>query len=251
MKTKFRFLRLLLLFSLSNFVFCHVFDSAQWNKNSSEKDCVILIHGFLRSGKQLESLGKFLDQKGFVIIFADYPSRKYGIEEVAENDILPLIRSNCTNPSRKIHFVTHSAGGIVLRYFLSKHSIGNLGRIVLLAPPNHGSEVANFLCGIPFFRWILGPILSQLKAGPNEFLSGLGNPKFEFGVITGDRSWDPISSTLIPGEDDGKVSVISAQLPTMKDFLLVSRTHTFIMDAPEVQTATFQFLTRGKFESRE
>nr|WP_218644933.1 alpha/beta hydrolase [Leptospira santarosai] len=190
-------------------------------------------------------MGEFLSKHGLEVIYVNYPSREYGISEISERYI--LLKSKCSASSGKIHFVTHSAGGIVLRHFLKTHSIENLGRVVMLSPPNQGSEVADFLSRYSFFIRILGPMLLQLRTGKSSFANTLGNPNFELGVIMGDSSNDFISSFIIPGPDDGKVSVESAKIPGMKDFLLVNRTHTFLMNAPEVQTATLRFLNSGTF----
>ncbi|WP_036043978.1 alpha/beta hydrolase [Leptospira alstonii] len=236
---------LIIIFSLSIPLFAEKLEKKQ---DKTRLDCVILIHGFLRSSDQLKNMGDYLADHNLSVYYANYPSRSNNIQEVSQHYILPIVQNNCASKFDKIHFVTHSAGGIVIRHFLKENRIEKLGRVVMLAPPNKGSEVADFLSRFDFFNALLGPILIQLKTDDSSFVNNVGTPNFEFGIIMGDSSNDPISSIIISGEDDGKVSIESSKLNTMKEFLLVNRTHTFIMDGPEVQKATLQFIKNGTFK---
>ncbi|MCG6170157.1 MULTISPECIES: esterase/lipase family protein [Leptospira] len=236
---------IILFLSLSIPLFAQKFEKA---KNGKSFDCVILIHGFLRSSKQLKNMGDYLTDNNLLVFYVDYPSRSNTIQEVSKSYLSPIVQNNCISKFNKIHFVTHSAGGIVLRHFLKENKIKRLGRVVMLAPPNKGSEIADFLSGYNFVNTLLGPILMQLKTDNSSFVNNIGTPNFELGIIMGDSSNDPISSMIIPGDDDGKVSIENSKLNSMKEFLLVDRTHTFIMDGVEVQKATLQFIKTGTFK---
>jgi pimeloyl-ACP methyl ester carboxylesterase len=162
--------------------------------------------------------------------------------------VLPAIRRCVADPREKVHFVTHSLGGIVVRQLLSTHAIANVGRVVMLSPPNHGSEVVDKLGDLTVFDWLNGPAGRELSTQPGSTPLKLGPADFEVGIITGVSSINPILSMMIPGEDDGKVAVKNAQLAGMKDFLLVRCSHPLIMKSERVITQTLRFLNRGSFE---
>ena len=153
--------------------------------------------------------------------------------------------------TNRVHFVTHSMGGVLVRHYLSIKTIENLGRVVMLSPPNHGSEVIDALADKPGFEFINGPAGKQLGTGPESLLLVLGPANFELGVITGNRSINLINSMMIPDQDDGKVSVASAKLDGMADFLVVSHTHPFIMKARDVIEQAVLFLRHGCFDHRQ
>ena len=138
-----------------------------------------------------------------------------------------------------------------MRHYLSVRQIGNLGRVVMLSPPNQGSEVVDALVDAPGFEWINGPAGVQLGTGDDDLPRSLGLANFELGIITGDRSINLINSSMIPDKDDGKVSVASARLEGMADFLVVHHTHPFIMKARDVIEQTIRFLQHGCFDHGE
>ncbi len=210
-------------------------------------DYVILLHGLGRSSASMEPMAEFLNPKGFHVINIDYPSRDHTIEYLVDKHLKETIETTCTDSLKKIHFVTHSLGGIVVRYYLKENMSPRIGRVVMLAPPSRGSEVADFLSKISPVNSLMGPALSQLKTSADSIPNSLGPPPCETGVITGNVSFNWINSLIIPGPDDGKVSVKRARLTGMKEFLVVKRSHIFIMKAPEVHQAVYNFLTRGKF----
>lgn len=210
-------------------------------------DYVILLHGLGRSSSSMKPLGTFLSKKDYHVINIDYPSRDHPIEYLVDMHLKKTIDKRCIDSSKKIHFVTHSLGGIVTRVCLKKYPELNVGRVVMLGPPNRGSEVADFLTKYSLVRRLMGPALSQLKTDAKSLPNSLGPPPCETGVIAGNVSFNWINSLIIPGPDDGKVSVKRARLEGMKDFLLVKRSHIFIMKAPEVMRAVYSFLSRGKF----
>ena len=151
----------------------------------------------------------------------------------------------------RVHFVTHSMGGILVRFYLANHRLVNLGRVVMLSPPNQGSETVDKLANMPGFGWLNGPAGQQLGTDENSLPNRLGPADFELGIITGNRSINLILSTMIPGPDDGKVAVERAKLAGMADFLVVPHSHPFIMKKPLVIEQTQFFLEHGRFRREQ
>jgi len=136
----------------------------------------------------------------------------------------------------------------VLRGWLREHSPAELGRVVMLAPPNRGSEVVDALADIPLLAGVLGPTGVGLGTGTQAITARLGRVTFELGVIAGNSSVNPLFSWLIPGDDDGAVAVERTRVEGMRDFLVLNHTHTFIMNSPEVHTQVAAFLETGAFQ---
>lgn len=207
---------------------------------------VALLHGLARSAGSMHSMAEHLQNHGFDVCNIDYPSRHHPIEKLAADYVVPAIR-DCF-PTGSINFVTHSLGGIIVRQLAAEHAKINIGRVVMLAPPNQGSEVVDKLGNFGLFSWINGPAGQQLGTAVDTLPNQLGPARFELGIIAGNRSINLILSMLIPGNDDGKVSVKRTALGGMRDFLLVGQTHPFIMSSDEVQSQTLFFLQSGRFK---
>jgi triacylglycerol lipase len=106
---------------------------------------VILLHGLGRTADSMNVMAKALQAEGFKTLNIDYPSRRFPIEKLATDTIPPGLKRCTQGDASKIHFVTHSMGGIMVCYFLSRTQIPRLGRVVMISPPNRGSEVAGEL----------------------------------------------------------------------------------------------------------
>lgn len=208
---------------------------------------VVLIHGLARNAQSMEKLAAVLNGSGFQSCNVSYPSTRNTVEASAKQFVLPKIKE-CLGPYRgPVHFVTHSMGGIIVRYLATHAEHFEIGRVVMLSPPNQGSEVVDVLKDLWLFELINGPAGKQLDTASGSLPNQLGPARFELGVITGDRSINPILSSFIPGPDDGKVSIERAKLAGMTDFLIVHATHPFIMKNDDAIEQTIYFLRRGKF----
>jgi len=211
------------------------------------RELVVLIHGLGRTDFSMLRLESELVERGYAVVNIDYPSTEHGIERLANEELAPKLERCCAGTSKTIHFVTHSMGGIVLRYYLAEHDMENLGRVVMLSPPNQGSEIADWVAENEFLQRILGPSAEQLGTGPESVPNQLGPVDFELGIIAGNRTLNPIFSRMIPGADDGKVSVERAKVQGMNDFLVVPHSHTYIMMSDDVIDQVAYFLAHGEF----
>lgn len=212
-------------------------------------DCVILLHGLARTSASMEPLAGELEAHGYAVANIDYPSRKHSVQELSS---LAVESGLAACPLRStIHFVTHSLGGILIRYYLEQRCIPNLGRVVMLAPPNQGSEVVDAYRNIPGFEILNGPAGFQLGTDAGSIPVQLGPVDYEVGVIAGTGTINPILSQSLANPDDGKVSVENTKVAGMQDFVMVPRSHSFIMQAPEVIAHVLSFLATGYFGHAE
>ena len=212
-----------------------------------EKGLVVLLHGLARSSASMNKMQKALGNDGFETCNVDYPSTKYTIAVLANDYVLPKIRECTGGNDQLLDFVTHSMGGIIVRYLGREKLVSRIGRVVMLSPPNHGSEVVDVLGNLWLFNWINGPAGGELGTDDKSMPLQLGPPDFDVGIITGNKSINLINSAMINGVDDGKVSVKNAKLEGMKDFLILPVTHPFIMKDETAIKQTIHFLNFGKF----
>lgn len=216
---------------------------------AAANDCVILLHGMIRTSASMETMAEAIEAAGFVAANIDYPSREHPIEVLAPIAVeAGLERCAELGGTGKLHFVTHSLGGILVRKYLSENEISKLGRVVMLGPPNQGSDAVDDLGGVPGFDWINGPAGRQLGKGPESVPLQLGAADFEVGIIAGNRTIDPITSAVLEDPDDGKVSVKDTRLEGMTDFIVVEHSHAFMMRMQRPIELTIHFLQTGRFE---
>ena len=210
-------------------------------------ECVILLHGLMRTSSSMERLAGELQKEGFIVINQGYPSRSHPIQELSGLAIDRDLDACRKAGAQRVHFVTHSLGGILVRHYLSEHDIPELGRVVMLAPPNKGSPLSDVLEEYPELEDITGPAGFQLGTDDDSVPLMLGPATCEVGIITGDATINPVVSEWLGVPNDGTVTVESARLEGMTDFLVVPQSHPFIMRSDYVIGQTIYFLYFGSF----
>ncbi|MEL7092436.1 MAG: alpha/beta fold hydrolase [Pseudomonadota bacterium] len=210
-------------------------------------ECVILLHGLARSEASLLVMEAAFEAQGYEVVRPGYPSTSETVQALAD-DVMPQALAACAG--REVHVVTHSMGGILVRYWFDRHGVPDrLGRVVMMGPPNQGSEVVDELGDLAAFGWVNGPAGAQLGTGANSLPLRLPPVRYPVGVIAGNQSLNPYFSSLLPGPDDGKVSVAATRVDGMTSQLILPVTHTFMMNNPRVIVQALHFIETGTFKN--
>jgi len=210
-------------------------------------DCVVLLHGLARTASSMDALESTLSDRGYAVSNLGYPSRENDIATLAEAAVSAGLQDCDRHAPEQIHFVTHSLGGILLRSYMQAHPDTPIGRVVMLGPPNQGSEVVDAMRDTPGFEWLNGPAGMQLGTDADSVPRSLGPVDFELGVIAGTQSMNLILSTYLPNPDDGKVSVASTRVAGMSDHIALPTMHPFMMSNAAAMTQVLHFLEHGSF----
>ena len=215
-------------------------------KTATERpEQVVLLHGFGRSNKAMFSLQRRINEAGYATYNIEYRSMK-DTPDVIVDKVGKNIAQCCMDNGRLVHFVGHSLGGLVVRAYLERHQLTNLGRVVLLGTPNQGSELVDRYEKEWFFG-MLGPTARELGTDLADFPKRIAHPYYPLGIIAGASSYRPILSRLLPGPDDGMVAVESTIMEGMTDFLLVDTSHGMLRYNKKVAEEVIYFLRHGKF----
>ena len=212
-------------------------------------ECVILLHGLIRTSDSMADLEYALRDDGYHVSNIDYPSRDKPVPALAE-EAVPRGLEQCREAGASpVNFVTHSLGGILVRQYYSQHSPENVDRVVMMGPPNQGSEVVDNLKDVPGFDLLNGPAGRQLGTGENSIPDDLGPVNFETGIIAGTESINLVLSTFLEEPNDGKVSVENTKVEGMCAFVTLPAMHPFMMQNENVIQEVRNFLKTGKFGS--
>jgi triacylglycerol lipase len=212
-------------------------------------EAVVLLHGLGRSDRAMRPLARRLAAEGFRVHNLRYHSLRRAPEELAAD--LDAMLAACCADAPRVHFVTHSLGGVLLRAYLAEHRLANRGRVVMLAPPNGGSELGDLVARWRVLRAVFGPTGCQLGTAADSLPNRLPAADFELGVVAGTRSWNPLGSWLIRDADDGIVSVARTRLAGMADFITLPASHTAMPSSESAAAQAAYFLRHGRFDRGE
>jgi len=217
--------------------------------STARADCVVLLHGLARTETSMIVLQEVLEFHNFRVVNETYPSQDAPVSALADY----VGRSAAQCGSEPMHFVTHSLGGILVRAWLADSHPANLGHVVMMAPPNHGSEIVDTFAETEITRramiWLNGPAVPQLGTGQDSVASQLpAAVNFDLGVIAGDIPINPVGAIVIDGPSDGTVSVASTRIDGMNDHIVVNASHTLIMNNPVAIAEVLEYLRNGVFD---
>ena len=218
---------------------------------AESKPCVILLHGLGQTALSMLPLKFALDREGYRTVNQGYPSLAQPIEELSASHVPGALAKCDSPPDEPVHFVTHSMGGILVRHYLQDHDLPDGSRMVMLGPPNRGSEWIDRFADDVWFS-VMGPAALQMGTGADSLPGNLQPIDMEIGVVAGTRAGlDTIvmRNVPLPGPNDGRVTVASSRLDEMRDFFTVEESHSFLLTNPLVIEQAVAFLGGGRFRA--
>jgi pimeloyl-ACP methyl ester carboxylesterase len=214
---------------------------------NATRDGVVLLHGIGRTARSFRKMQAALEAAGYATLNHDYASRRKALEALAE-DVHPAVARFAGGIEGSVHFVGHSMGGLLARVYLAKYRPQRLGRVVMLATPNSGSEIADRLKDFFPYRAFFGPAGQQLGTQRDLSVDTLLPPvDYPVGIVAGNRSIDPLASIFLPKPHDGRVSVENTRFEGMADHIVISASHPFLMQKDDAIEQTIAFLRDGRF----
>jgi len=224
-------------------------NAAPVSASTDTSEHVILLHGVLKSGFSMKRLQTALEQEGYHAFNWDYDARNFTVQENAAK-LDSLIRAK-DFVRRRIHFIAHSIGALVVRHYFEEYPQNNPGRIVMIAPPNQGSRLATELRDFPPFRWFYKKSIANLLTGADAFAPNAGIPDTEFGIIAGGTGGEHGFTWYLPGDDDSVLSVEQTRLRGAADFIVLPHVHGTIVIQDDTILQSLYFIEHGRFLHQE
>ncbi len=209
------------------------------------KKIVVLLHGLGRSNTSMWLLASRLEDAGYYVQRVEYSSLDQKPDEILK-EVSSQINQCCQNHTQSVHFVGHSLGGLMVRAYLQNYKVDKLGRVVLLGTPNKGTEAADHFSN-SWLMDILGPTAKALGTDDKSFPKSLKAPYYPVGIIAGEIK-SKFNDPVIPGKDDGLVSVEATKIDGMTDFIIIETGHSRMRYDSEVAEQTIEFIKNGEFK---
>lgn len=210
---------------------------------------VVLLHGLKRSRYSMNKLARTLGDAGYRACNIDYPTDRRSATE-----LVAFIKRGITacfgTDAGPVSFVTHSMGGIMVRALAESPEAPEIRRVVMLAPPNKGSEIVDLHRNSRLFRLFMGEVATQLGTDADSLPLRLGPARFDVGIIAGDGFSNPMGLWVFDEPSDGTVAVRSTKLEGMNDFIVVPYGHTLIMRKRAVIDEVLYYLANGRFSPK-
>lgn len=206
---------------------------------------VILVHGILRSSRCMRAFEAEFIKQGYKVLNVNYPSTKLDIKSIVEY-LKPSIMVFAKN-LKKIHFVGHSLGGIIIRALLNVEKPANLGKVVLVGSPIQGSELARKFKKFRIFKWIFGPAGIDLALPSKEMSAMFGKIDYEIGVIAGFNKYNFLANLLLKEKNDGMVTIKSTQDQEISNHIIIETGHLRLAKNKEVIDKTIKFIKEASF----
>ena len=218
-----------------------------WVSAEGDRPCAILLHGITKDSASMADMARALSDRGYHTVNLDYPSREHPIEVLA-TETIPRGLAACEDAgAQPVHFVAHSMGGLLVRYYFEKRDVSDIASVVMLGTPNQGSRLGNFLSCIPWIKDVNGPAGKQMGIDPRSVPSRLGPVRFPLGVVAGTRSFNPLFAAIIDGDDDGRVGLPSTYVEGTCARVTYPLTHDALSDDPRVIEQVVTYLETGTF----
>ena len=215
----------------------------------AQHERVVILHGIGRTSLSMAKVARIFRHAGYKEDNLGYNSTRDVLRTIID-DVYNRIRHYSDDENTQVHFVCYSLGCLVTRGIIEQHRPANLGRVVMLGPPNQGSELADYLKDHAVSNWLFGPVLPQLGTANRHMLEKLigADADYELGIIAGRNALDPIGAAIIPDADDGRVPVERTKLHGMKEHLVVNANHTTLIINDAVIAQALHFIRNGHFD---
>lgn len=215
---------------------------------AGKNERVVILHGIARTSSSMREVARAFRSAGYDDVNIGYNSTRDVLAKIVA-DTYRRIRHFSDDEDEVTHFVCYSLGCLVTRGLITQHRPKNLGRVVMLGPPNQGSEMADYLKNHSISSWIFGPNLPQLGTDNRQMLEKLigTSADYELGIIAGRDSIDPIASAVLPDPNDGRVPVSRTKLDGMKEHIVMDANHTTLIMNDAVIAQALAFIQTGHF----
>jgi hypothetical protein len=207
---------------------------------------VYVVHGFGGFALQMEKINQGLIKEGYLTENYSYPSFSEDLDSVG----LDLYRKVQKDNFDTVSFVTHSMGALVVRsmyqYMDSTVHFPHIFRIVMLAPPNKGTKMADFYSG-KRLNFFLGPNVEHMRTDSNSYANKLPIPTCEVGIIAGAKGKKPWFNPFLKEDNDGNISLSLTKLGNEKDFIVIPSIHDLMPLHKKVIKQIISFMKTGSF----